>query len=115
MAASRESCLRDLPDGSGVPQMMNVDFAKESISGPKHVTEIRFMKKNADQVLLQGIELGYGSTMALDKGVSMVLTLVNRDDSWWFSTIAHRHNHPAMRSCTERGKGSRVPNGRVTW
>jgi hypothetical protein len=76
-----EVCLRDLPDGFGMPQFMRIDFASKTIAGPKRTTAIRNIDKSADQVLLQGIELGYAWSIALDKtSGSMALTLVNRDD-----------------------------------
>lgn len=76
-----EVCLRDLPDIIGVPQFLRIDFANKTIAGSKRTTPIRYMDKSADQVLLQGTELGYGWSLALDKANgSMALTLVNRED-----------------------------------
>lgn len=76
-----EVCLRDLPDSIGMPEFMRIDFAKKTIAGPKRTTEIRYVDKSADQVLLQGTELGYAWTIALDKtDGSMSLTLVSRED-----------------------------------
>ncbi|SAL64550.1 hypothetical protein [Caballeronia humi] len=75
-----EVCLRDLPAGFGVPQFMNVNFAKKTIAGPKRSTEIRSIEKTADQVLMQGNELGYGWTVVLDQDGSMSMTLVNNQE-----------------------------------
>jgi hypothetical protein len=76
-----EACLRGLPDSIGMPEFMRIDFSGKTIAGPKRTTEIRYMDKSADQVLLQGTELGYAWTIALDKtDGSMSLTLVNRED-----------------------------------
>jgi len=76
-----EVCLRDLPDGFGMPTFMHIDFAKKTIAGPKRTTPIRFIDKGKDQVLLQGTELGYAWTIALSQADgSMALTLVNRED-----------------------------------
>ena len=76
-----EVCLRGLPEYIGMPEFMRIDFARKTIAGPKRTTEIRHMDKSADQLLLQGTELGYGWTIALDKtDGSMSLTLVNRED-----------------------------------
>ena len=78
-----EACLRSLPDSIGVPDFMRIDFAKKTIAGPKRTTEIRYMDKSADQVLLQGTELGYAWSIALDTADgSMTLTLVSRDDAF---------------------------------
>ena len=76
-----EVCVRDLPDSFGVPQFMRIDFANKTIAGPKRSTAIREIDKGADQLLLQGTELGYAWSIALDKtSGEMALTLVNRDD-----------------------------------
>jgi hypothetical protein len=75
-----EVCLRDLPAGLGVPQFMNVDFVKKTIAGPKRETAIRSLEKSADQVLLQGTELGYGWTIAIDRSGAMSMTLVNNQE-----------------------------------
>jgi hypothetical protein len=78
-----EVCLRGLPDSIGIPEFMRIDFAKKTIAGPKRTTQIRYMDKSADQVLLQGTELGYAWTIALDTADgSMTLTLVSRDDAF---------------------------------
>jgi hypothetical protein len=76
-----EMCLRDLPDRLGVPQFMRIDFAKKTIAGPKRTSQILYMDKTEDQLLLQGTELGYAWSLALrNTDGSMALTLVNRDD-----------------------------------
>jgi hypothetical protein len=76
-----EACLHALPDDLGVPRFMRIDFAAKTIAGPKRTTQIRYMDTGADQLLLQGSELGYGWTIALDKTTgSMSLTFVNRED-----------------------------------
>ena len=62
-----EVCLRDLPDGFGVPQFMRINFANKTIAGPKRSTEIRSIEKGSDQLLMQGNELGYGWTIVLDQ------------------------------------------------
>ena len=50
------------------------------IVGPKQTTPILFMDKSDDQILLQGKELGYGWTLALDQeSGTMTATLVNRE------------------------------------
>ncbi|WP_158901305.1 hypothetical protein [Burkholderia sp. L27(2015)] len=78
-----EVCLHVLPDSIGMPEFMRIDFAKKAIVGPKRTTEIRYTDKSADQVLLQGTELGYAWTIALDTADgSMTLTLVSRDDAF---------------------------------
>jgi len=78
-----EACLRGLPDDIGVPRFMRIDFAAKTIAGPKRTTQIRYMDTGADQILMQGTELGYAWTVVLDKADgSMSMTLVSRDDTF---------------------------------
>jgi hypothetical protein len=78
-----EACLRGLPDDIGVPRFMRIDFAGKTIAGPKRTTQIRYIDTSADQVLMQGTELGYAWTVVLDKADgSMSMTLVSRDDTF---------------------------------
>jgi hypothetical protein len=78
-----ESCLRGLPDDIGAPRFLRVDFAEKTIAGPKRTTPIRYIDTSADQVLMQGTELGYAWTIVIDKeDGSMTMTLVNRDDTF---------------------------------
>jgi hypothetical protein len=78
-----EVCLRGLPDDIGAPRFMCVDFAEKTIAGPKRTTPIRYIDTSADQVLMQGTELGYAWTVVVDKlDGSMSMTLVNRDDTF---------------------------------
>jgi hypothetical protein len=77
-----ELCLRALPAALGAPQFLRIDFAKKTVVGPERTTAIRFMDIGPDQILMQGIELGYAWTIALDKAAgSMTLTLVNHEDT----------------------------------
>ena len=76
-------CLRGLPEDIGLPRFMRIDFAEKTIAGPKRTTPIRYMDTSADQILMQGTELGYAWTVVLDKtDGSMSMTLVNRDDTF---------------------------------
>jgi hypothetical protein len=78
-----EACLRGLPDDLGVPRFMRIDFAAKTIAGPKRTTQIRYMDTSADQILMQGTELGYAWTVVLDKiDGAMSMTLVSRDDAF---------------------------------
>jgi len=52
------------------------------VAGPERATSIRFMDNGPAQILLQGTELGYAWTIALDKVAgSLAVTLVNREDT----------------------------------
>jgi hypothetical protein len=78
-----EACLRGLPDDIGVPRFMRIDFAAKTIAGPKRTTQIRYIDTSADQILMQGTELGYAWTVVLDKtDGAMSMTLVSRDDAF---------------------------------
>ena len=78
-----ETCLRGLPEFVGMPQFMRMDFAGQTISGPKRTTPIRFIDKGPDQLLLQGTELGYAWTIVIDKeDGSMTVSLLNRDEAY---------------------------------
>lgn len=75
-----EACIRGRPADIGAPAFMRIDVARKAILGPKRSSPILFVDKNDDQVLLQGTELGYGWTVALDQtDGSMTATLVDRN------------------------------------
>ena len=78
-----EVCLHVLPDSIGMPEFMRIDFSRQTIAGPRRTTQIRSIDKSGDQLLLQGTELGYAWSIAIDKSDgSMSLTLVSRDDAF---------------------------------
>ncbi|MGF6754958.1 hypothetical protein P3T16_002352 [Paraburkholderia sp. GAS42] len=75
-------CLRALPAELGAPQFLRIDFAKKTVVGPVRATPIRFMENGQGQIVMQGTELGYAWTIALDKATgSLAVTLVNREDT----------------------------------
>ena len=78
--AGGQACGRGRPADIGAPAFFRVDVEKKAISGPKRATQIRFMEKGANQLLLQGTELGYAWTFALnsDDG-TMAVTFVDRE------------------------------------
>ena len=61
-----ETCLRALPDSLGLPQFLRIDFAKQVIVGPRRTTPFKSIERSAGQILVQGTELGFGWTLALD-------------------------------------------------
>lgn len=78
--APGEACTKGRPDDIGAPSFLRLDFAQKAIVGAKQTTPILFMDKSDDQLLLQGKELGYGWTLALDQeSGTMTATLVNRE------------------------------------
>jgi hypothetical protein len=76
-----EVCYRTVPAVLGAPQFIRINFAKKAVIGSQRSTEIRHMEPSEGQLLLQGTELGYGWSIALDTRTgSMSTTLVNRED-----------------------------------
>ena len=61
-----ETCQRALPDSLGLPQFMRIDFAKQAVVGPKRSSPIKSIERSPGQMLLQGTELGFAWTLALD-------------------------------------------------
>lgn len=81
--AAGEECIKTRVNDIGAPKFLNIDFAQKAIAGPKRTTAIAFMEKSEDQIVLQGNELGFGWTIALDQvSGDMIVTLVNRDGAF---------------------------------
>ena len=77
------ACLRGLPSELGAPAFMRIDLDKKIVAGPKRSTPIVSMERNAESLLLQGTEIGYGWTLAVDtKQGTMAATLVNREGAF---------------------------------
>ena len=62
-----EACFHGSSYEIGAPAFLQIDFAQKSIIGPQRTTPILFMEKGDGQLLLQGTELGYGWSLALDQ------------------------------------------------
>ncbi len=81
--AAGEECFKGRPDDIGAPAFLRIDFANKTIIGPKHATSILFMEMAEDQLLLQGHELGFAWTLALDQtDGKMAATLVDRSGAF---------------------------------
>jgi hypothetical protein len=77
-----ESCERSLPDVLGLPQFVRIDFAAQALTGPKRTTPIKSIERSPGQVLMQGTELGFGWTLALDTASGkLAATLVNLENA----------------------------------
>lgn len=73
-------CTKGRPDDIGAPKFFRIDFSKKIIYGPKRSTPIAAMDTTDEQILLQGKEMEYGWTLALDQDSgNMTATLVNRE------------------------------------
>jgi hypothetical protein len=76
------SCLRALPVELGVPKFLRIDFAKKTIAGPQRATPIRWIETGQSQILLEGTELGFAWSIAIDKmDGTLTGTLVDREDA----------------------------------
>jgi hypothetical protein len=81
--AAGEACTKGRPDDIGAPNFLRIDFAQKMIVGPKRTTPIVFMDKSNNQILLQGTELGYAWTLALDQeNGTMTATMVNHEEAF---------------------------------
>jgi hypothetical protein len=81
--ASGSECVKGRAAQLGAPPFMRIDFEQKTIAGPRRTTPIAAMDKTDGQVLLQGREVGYGWTLALDAvDGSMSATLVNREGAF---------------------------------
>ena len=76
--APGEDCTKGRPDDIGAPSL-RIDFAHKRSSAPS--ARRRSHGQSNNQLLLQGTELGYGWTLALDQeSGTMTATLVNREE-----------------------------------
>src|SRR5688572_3433707 len=79
------ACVSGRPAALGAPNVLSIDLEKKQIVGPKRTTPIRFMEPSGDtpQILLQGTEIGYGWTLAIDmKAGTLAATLTNREGAF---------------------------------
>lgn len=75
-------CLNGLPAEYGAPTSLRLDFSNKQVLSEKRKSKIRDFEKKDGQLLLQGRELGYGWTIAIEqKSGDMTLSLVNREDA----------------------------------
>ena len=77
--AAAEDCVKDVPTEMGLPQFFRIDFAAKAVVGPELTSPIKLREETDGQMLLQGTELGFGWTIALDKtNGKMAVSLVSR-------------------------------------
>jgi hypothetical protein len=78
-----EDCIRGVPEDIGAPNFFRIDFQKKQITGPKRTTAIESMTNGGNQLLMRGMELGYGWSIALDHASGkMSATLTNTDGAF---------------------------------
>lgn len=76
-------CLNGLPAEYGAPVSLRLDFTNKQVLGEKQKSKIRDFEKKDGQLLLQGREMGYGWTIAIEqKSGEMTLSLVNREGAF---------------------------------
>ena len=79
--APGETCKKGAPADSGLPSFIRIDIAKMVVIGPKRTTPIVSIEKSEQQILLQGTELGFAWTIALDQDSGeMSGSFVNREE-----------------------------------
>jgi hypothetical protein len=78
--APGQTCARLRPDDIGAPAFIRIDFNRKVIVGPKRTTDITLIEKGDRQLLLQGTELGYAWSIALDTATGkLAATLADRE------------------------------------
>ena len=73
-----DACAKGTPDDIGAPAFLRIDVAQKAVIGPKRTSAIQFMDRSDAQLLLQGTEMGYAWTIAVDQSSGkMAVSLVN--------------------------------------
>ncbi|KAF0101787.1 MAG: hypothetical protein FD187_1830 [bacterium] len=80
--AAGRACVADVPGNLGAPNFMHIDFEKKVVVGPLRATPILYTQKDEDQLLLQGTELGFAWSLALDSQGGMTATLADADGAF---------------------------------
>ena len=76
-------CLKGLPAEYGAPTSLRIDFANRQVLGERRKSKIRDLEKSNGQILLQGLEMGFGWTIGIDsKSGEMTVSLVNREGAF---------------------------------
>ena len=76
-------CSKGTPSDIGAPAFIRIDFGKKLVMGPKRNTSIVAIEKDETQVLLQGFELGYAWSIAVNQqDGEMSATLTNHEGAF---------------------------------
>jgi len=76
-------CSKGTPNDIGAPAFLRIDFGKKVVIGPKRNTPIVAVEKDETQVLLQGFELGYAWSIAVNQqDGEMSATLTNHEGAF---------------------------------
>ena len=60
-------CTKGVPDDIGAPAFVRIDFKDKTVIGPKRSTPIVAIEKNEAELLLQGSQIGYAWSIAIDQ------------------------------------------------
>jgi len=63
---SGEQCTKGLPADFSLPTFLRVDVDKKTVAGPLRTSRIQVMEKGEKEILLQGTELGFAWSLAVD-------------------------------------------------
>jgi hypothetical protein len=76
---SAQDIVKARPADLGAPSFLRLDIAHNRIIGPKRTSPIRLIENDAQQIVMQGTEAGFGWTIALDKqNGNMTLAFADR-------------------------------------
>jgi hypothetical protein len=77
---SDEGCTKGTPEEIGAPAFLRIDVSKKTVAGSKRTSALQQSDLDADQLLLRGVELGYGWTIAIEQSTGKaVFTLTNHE------------------------------------
>jgi hypothetical protein len=80
-----DGCTKTVPSEVGAPAFLRIDFGQQAIVGPKRSSPIKLTEKSDRQLVLMGMELGYGWTVVLEQASGgMTVTMTNADGSFVF-------------------------------
>jgi len=81
--AVADECIRGMPDDMGAPTFIRIDFDKKEVKGTNNTSPVLHMEKSPEQVLLLGVEVGLGWTIAIDSETGqMHATLAGKDGAF---------------------------------
>ena len=77
---SDEGCTKGTPEEIGAPAFLRIDVSKKTVAGSRRTSAIQLSDLDADQLLLRGVEMGYGWTIAIEQTTGKaVFTLTDRE------------------------------------
>lgn len=78
--APAQHCESTTPGEIGAPAFVRIDFDKQVVIGRERTSPITAIDRDDSQILVQGNELGFGWTIAVDvESGAMSASLIDRD------------------------------------